>query len=462
MGILSKMHIGFDYGKTVAPTRTLSTTGEAGKPARKRLNSAMEESVLLATLTDKVQTFDYLNIRRGICQKLAPFAFATGDRQTGDAEVAQVLYASMEFFAARGRVNGNSYSRISKAVQMIAANHHFNTEDPAELWRVLDLQFSSPAANLVHDFHAGLAEITLENGVKPSEFITRTAALLQSYRPNTDWEEIQGYVLSLVLNADREHHDVLADIATWAESEGQDKSMDEWESRFRRFEERERVKAGLAAIAAKGKAKDKSQRQSPTSQPPASPAGASPASGAVMSTEQLKQLVAAFQQSGVAPPQQGGGGTTGDAAGGAPAQSQQQQWALQWQQRHGVLGKETPNAWPRAPLWAAKIMLALGKTVPADLAEKCPPGKMLGPDCPCCAMRFNPIADDKWYYHPRDKEFDGRLRPTGADKQGTMFMHELKFCPTVRDWVHRHVRINTADMHLFDPLPQGANAAVAP
>jgi hypothetical protein len=340
---------------------------------------------------------------------------------------------------------------------MVASDYQFDFDNPTELWRVVDLQFTGPAANWVHDLQVALQAITIERGYKPSDFITEMSALLHSYRPNTQWDDVRGYVLSHVITA-YEKHPFMWEIAQWAESEdAQTKSMSEWESQFRHFEHRAHTARELAAVL--GKAPNGSSPPPAAPPPPApSPTAPPPAQESTgvaaleASVRQVSQMVAALQQSQSA---SGGGGT--------PLSNQDPaKWARQWQEAHGVVGYDTPNAWPRGALWAAKILPLMGKTVPSDLAETCPPGKMLGADCPFCAQRVNPIAADKWYYHPRDPGYDGRQRPTGADKRGTMFMHELKYCPTIRDWTHRHVRANPSATALFDPLPSGANAAVAP
>ena len=452
VGVLHTMCVAIDYTKTAMPTMVLLSEEERHKAARKRFNAQIAEAVLLAPLHDKLTTLEFANARRRICQQLAPHAFSAGDATSGDALVASVMYSSMEYFAARGKVAGNSFTRLSKAIKMVASDLAFDTDSPSALWRVIDMQFSGPASNWVHELQVALQAITIENGYKPSDFITEMSALLHSYKPNTRWDDVRGHVLSAVTTA-YDKHSFLWEISQWAESEeAQAKSMAEWESHFRRCEQRTQCSRALAAVLGKASRETPPALAAPlTVPPPAAPPPAAPSDGKVaLALEQLTQVVAALQTNTVAP-----------ASGGA-SNSDPQKWARQWQEAHGVVGYATPNEWPRDPLWAAKVVPLMGKAVPSDLATTCPPGKMLGPDCPFCAKRMNPIAADKWFYHPRDPAFDGRLRPTGADKRGTMWMHELKYCPTVRDWVHRHVRANPADTHLFDPLPQGSNAAVAP
>ena len=123
-----------------------------------------------------------------------------------------------------------------------------------------------------------------------------------------------------------------------------------------------------------------------------------------------------------------------------------------WVQSEGVPGKPAPSSRDKYPLWTAKVC----KTLNIQIPDGMPSGDVkVGKHCPVCAHR-GVIPAENWYYHPNDPEFvanGSREKPEGKKNCG--FMHRHTLCTYMWMMVHKHVKANPSDMHLFDRLPEG-------
>ena len=153
------------------------------------------------------------------------------------------------------------------------------------------------------------------------------------------------------------------------------------------------------------------------------------------------------------------------AAGSADPQTRRRKTAEEWCRDHGMPGFPTHFQRPRPELWTARLMQVMGMPVPADLATRCPRGKLLGADCPICNEPGAwTIPEGNWHIPPGE---NGHTRlPDGPDRRFHRYMHTLGSCPKICEKLHRHCKAKGVSVdearELFAELPVNQEPGALP
>ena len=461
---------GFDTKVDVAMGLRMAPRDKASMTS---VHESLKPETLLKPFHDGLLQATYVQERVRLTTALYSLACTASSEDDADGLGFAVMVRALQRSAAGSKPVGggtNSYTRLTQIefrVRELSQGNTIKSEDgvvsganTANLLHLFDCTFAAATRQAKYSHHErALAELSYENCVLPSVALTRMRHLICMKKGDEvdAWDETTGRFQSMLEAQVQSHPELQPFVSKMADKKFMDDVYEEWHDQFLIYEENNNFRTAFALlnsrdtqVSARSQGAPRTSDRNdirldraiaalesavPSSKAPHSFSGESSLSG-------LRAQVSAI---------------TASPSSGAPRWNSFAGFDNVWVQKEGVPGKPSPSSFDKWPLWTAKVCKALAIPMPNGMSEG---DTKVGKDCPACAERGF-IPNENWYYRTTDPDFNvngSRERP--KDKPRCAWMHRHTLCTQLWMRLHRHVKENPGDVHLFDRLPEGQDPSI--
>ena len=446
------------------------------KEDKRNFYSTCAPDVLLKEFADTITHGDYVLQRRKLVTKLGALGYHSwqgSNKEEATATVERYLKNAIDY--SNGMANRRRLTTVKAAIDSLG----LATPSATVVLKLMDDNFG--AATLVErsrEHTAGLQQLTLENGILPSQMVAKTLLGFQRQFGANNHGLVDTSArthITEMITRQAEYHAFLQPFANkLMDMTFSELSLNEWERQFRVFENQTAFRDGLSRMRAAPQLEYKDKKK-PTPREvnllggyhPSDLEGDDDNEGTPVTTNAATLQRMAAMAVGLHPNDVNAGKTHeaflkslvayigGNKGGGGGSSS-----ATDWVEKYGVPGYSAPNDGNREMLHIGNICKAIGVDIPANCPKH--PRALVGPNCPC--NTFRQVPHDKWYYNKGSEQYkSGKPElmvqpPPGQEKEWVQY-HGLGKCKLMRRKAHEHAKA-TGNTSILEPIDRATTDCI--